>query len=209
MKKIINEFCKTNNVECELILGSSGKLTMQVKEGAPYDVFLSANLDYPMILYNEGLTQNKPKTFAYGKLVLWTMMDTLPSITMLVKRRIKHIALANPRTAPYGKATEEVLKKNQVYEKIKDKMIFGESIAQTNQFIISHTADVGFTSMSTVLSKHIKSKGKWIELAPTTYSPIKQTISLLTQNKHTKTFEDFLLSEKAQKILTHLGYSVN
>jgi molybdate transport system substrate-binding protein len=214
MEELTTSFTKETGIKCQTILSSSGKLTAQIKEGAPYDIFVSANMKYPIDLYNSGFTLQEPKIYAFGKLVLWTMVDSLkPSINVLLQKNIKHIATANPKTAPYGIPTEEVLNYYKLVDSIKHKLVYGESIAQTNQFIITKAAEIGFTSKSVVLSPFIKGKGNWVAIDERAYSPIKQGIVII---KNTSTsidkkekFYNFLFSKKGQEILNKYGYSTN
>ncbi|UII74872.1 molybdate ABC transporter substrate-binding protein [Flagellimonas sp. HMM57] len=207
-------FTKETGIQCDLVISSSGTLTAQIKEGAPYDVFISADTKYPNDLFNSGLTTNPPKTYAYGKLVLWTLKKhTVPSISILSDNSIEHIAIANPKIAPYGKAATSVLNYYKLLDKIEDKLVYGESISQTNQFILSGSAELGFTSISVVLAPELKEKGTWIELDNHLYEPIAQSVVLITHKKansnSAKKFYDFLFSKKAKEILKNFGYSVD
>lgn len=213
MKALTHNFTKETGIKCDLIISSSGKLTAQIKSGAPYDLFVSADMKYPSELYKDGLALEKPKVYAYGKLVLWTMNNHInPSLASLKMSKIKYIACANPKTAPYGLAAIQTLKHYGLYKSLKSKLVYGESIAQTNQFIISESAKVGFTAKSVVLSPKMKSKGKWIEVNPKSYSPIAQGVVILKQNKtleaDARKFYEFLFSAKAKKILQDFGYTV-
>jgi len=212
---LIAEFNITHpDTKVNVTLGSSGKLTAQIIHGAPYDIFMSANMKYPNALYEKGKSKTEPKIYAFGKLVLWSMVDSLkPSLNLLLHKNIKHIATANPKTAPYGIPTEEVLKHYKLYDSIKNKLVYGESIAQTNQFITTKAAEIGFTSKSVVLSPFIKGKGNWIDIDEQAYAPIKQGIVII---KNTSTsidkkekFYNFLFSKKGQDILNKFGYSTN
>ena len=213
MKSIVDSFSAKTKIKCDIILGSSGKFIAQIKEGAPYDVFVSANLKYPEELYRSNLVEGKPKIYAEGKLVLWTLMhDLIPSLKILDTDTIQHIAIANPKTAPYGIAAMEVLKTQPFYKNISRKLVFGESIAQTNQFIMSKSAEIGFTSMAVVLSDEMKQKGSWKALPEESYPRLLQSAVLL-KRKHpisteVQTFYDFLFSEDAQRILKSYGYSI-
>ncbi len=211
MKTLIEKFTQTTGVACDLITNSSGKLTAQIKAGAPYDIFIAANMRYPDEVFKAGLGINKPVVYAYGKLVLWTMNDTLqPNVLNLRNAAIKHIAIANPKVAPYGKATVEALMEYGIYEDIKDKLVFGESVLQANQFIVSQSASIGFTSKSVVMSPNLKGKGHWVEVPNDVYKPIEQGIVLLKNedDKVTlmKEFYEYLFSIEGQKILRAYGY---
>ncbi|MCF6223737.1 MAG: molybdate ABC transporter substrate-binding protein [Flavobacteriaceae bacterium] len=214
MQELTKAFARDTGINCEIIVSSSGKLTAQIIEGAPYDIFVSANMKYPNKLYELGLTVDEPRIYAFGKLVIWTMNTQLdPDFKSFYKKHIKHIAMANPKTAPYGKAALEVLKNKGIYSKLENKFVFGESIAQTNQFIISYAAEIGFTAKSIVLSKNINGKGVWKEVDSSLYTPIAQGIVLIKNRKinlaKSKQFQDFLISEKGKEILNKFGYTVN
>ncbi|WP_411028825.1 molybdate ABC transporter substrate-binding protein [Spongiimicrobium sp. 3-5] len=214
MTKIVDKFYEKTGIDVTLIVSSSGKLTAQIKEGAPYDVLVAADMKYPVEIFNSDLAETSPKTYAYGKLVLWSMKDSInPSIAMLSDDTVSHIALANPKTAPYGIASAEVLNHYQIYDELEGKLVFGESIAQTNQFITSGAAEVGFTAMSVVLSQEMKDKGKWVALDASSYTPIEQGIVLIKRgkdkNKAARRFYEFIFSEEAKKILMNFGYSVD
>ncbi|UII31479.1 molybdate ABC transporter substrate-binding protein [Fulvivirga ulvae] len=213
MKELTRAFTDETGVSCDLIISSSGKLTAQIIEGAPYDVFVAANMMYPNELYNQGLTLEKPRVYAYGKLVLWSMVaGVYPTLELLSDSTIQHIALANPKTAPYGVAAIEVLRGEGLYDRLRPKLVFGESIAQTNQFITTESAEAGFTSMSVVLSPQMAGKGKWIEINPSLYTPIEQGIVVIKNESGTEMAEEFyafIFSQRARQILTAYGYLVN
>ncbi len=214
MEAITEAFEKETGFRCEVILGSSGKLFAQIREGAPYDLFLSADLKYPSTLNDLGLTVAPPKIYANGQLVLWTLSDALtPSLKGLKSDQIEHIALANPKTAPYGRAAMEVLVANAMFDSLQKKLVYGESIAQTNQFITSGAAAIGFTSLGTVLSSEMKGKGHWITIGKNAHNPIEQGVVLIEKKdgKHpaAELFYTFLFSPKAKEILQNFGYSAN
>lgn len=211
MKDLKKKFTEQSGIECETVISSSGKLTAQIKQNAPYDIFVAADMKYPIELFNAGFTTAKPKVYAHGKLVIWTMKDGIqPSVEILKTESIKHISIANPKIAPYGKATVEVLEHFGMYEDVKDKLVYGESISQANQFIISNAAEIGFTAKSVVLSPELKGEGKWIDLDEKFYSPIAQGVVIVKRegeaNKNAQQFYDFLFSEDAKRILQQYGY---
>ena len=216
MNELKAEFTKETGISVSVVIGSSGQLTSQIMEGAPYDVFVSADMMYPERLFREKLAVDSPKIYAWGSLVIWAMDKGLKldkELKVLLKKRIKKIALANPRTAPYGAATVEALKKFGIYDKVKDKLVYGESISPTNQFIVSKAVEAGFTAKSVVLSPQMKGKGKWEEIAPDVYSPIQQGCVILNygfkNHKHDSLkFFNFLFSKKAKNILMKYGYTV-
>lgn len=211
MNDICEAFTKKTGIKCHLVVASSGKLTAQIEKGAPYDIFVSANLKYPQHVFEKGFALEPPKVYAKGELVLWTMKDTLvPDITSLGNRSIKHIAIANPTTAPYGGAALQALKKLQLDESVKSKLVYGESIAQTNQFIYAQSVDVGFTALSVVLSSKMKNQGQWIKIDTSWYQPIQQGIVVVANKKENqktaKAFYKFIFSPEATNILEKFGY---
>lgn len=214
MEELTAQFTKKTGIECRVIHSSSGKLTAQLKEGAPYDLFISANMKYPDELHRSGLTTAPPRPYAFGKLVLWTMMDELFPTNLEIQKladnqSVKHIAIANPKTAPYGEAAVEALHFYNVYDALQPKLVFGESISQVNQFVLSKTAEVGLTAMSVVLSPKIKGQGQWSEVPQDAYSPIAQGVVVLKKGQVEKAeaFFDFLFSADAQAVLKRYGYA--
>lgn len=195
------------------VIGSSGKLTAQIENGAPFDIFLSADTDFPIRLTNEHLTIDQPRIYAYGSLILWTMRNELkltPDLAILNDPSIKKIAIANPQAAPYGRQAINSLKGSNIYTDIASKLIYGESIAQTNQFISTKSADIGFTAKSVVMDDEMKNKGYWIDVDPALYEPIAQGCVILkhaqNQLEIAQRFVEFLFSKEGQTIFTKYGY---
>jgi len=214
MHELSRSFTQETGIICETIVSSSGKLTAQIMEGAPFDIFVSADMRFPNELFKHGFTSGEPKIYAYGKLVIWSINKNMnPDFVSFTNIKVKHIAIANPKTAPYGIVAFEVLNKKGIYDSIKNKLVFGESIAQTNQFITTYAAQIGITSKSSVLSPIMKNKGIWKEIEPDLYNPISQGIVIIKdrndQIELAERFSDYLFSVKAREILEKHGYSVN
>lgn len=209
INEIATSFEKKTGVQCEIILGSSGKLTAQINEGAPYDIFISADMKYPLELFNRGKVKSQPEIYALGSLVLWSMDTIQPTIEMLTEHSIKHIAIANPKIAPYGKAAFDVLMGLSTFNQVEPKLVYGESITQTNQFILSKSVEIGITSKSTVLNQSNQQKGCWIEINPNLHDPIEQGIVQLNENDSVvNSFYNFIFSKEAQQILKQNGYLI-
>lgn len=208
LKELCKEFSLKTSKKCAIVLGSSGKLTSQIQQGAPFDIFLSANLNYPNTLFKENLTLEPPKVFGFGKLVLvYDDRLQIHKTNDLITSNIKHIALANPKTAPYGKATLEMLAFNKLDKQLASKLVYGESVSQVNQFITSKAVEVGFTSISSL--KKLKTNTHWLEIPQYLYSPIKHGIVILKNNtdiETSKQFCAFIMSEEGQKVLEKFGY---
>ena len=212
MEDLVGAFREQTGIECETIISSSGKLTAQIVEGAPFDLLVSADLKYPQELARQGFAAAEPRVYAYGKLVLWSLVEGVePSIDLLTSGRIGHIALANPKTAPYGEAAVEALRHYGLFERVEQKLVYGESIAQTNQFITTEAAEMGFTAKSVVLSPAIAGQGAWIEVDPATYTSIAQGVVVLNSRQdylaQALKFQEFLFSERGREILDKFGYS--
>jgi molybdate transport system substrate-binding protein len=209
MSEIVSEFKKDNDIKVELIITSSGKLTSQIEQGAPFDIFVAANTKYPAYLDSLGLTTSAPKVYAHGKLGLWTLKEFSPTLTLLTTDTIQKIAIANPKTAPYGKASIDVLKHYGIYERVKHKLVFGESISQVNQFITTGSADIGFTAYSIVSCTEMKTIGKWTSINLNDHGEILQAAVIIKESTNpdeAKAFYNFIFSERASEILNKYGY---
>jgi len=210
---ITQVFTEETGIPCEMIVGSSGKLMAQVKAGAPFDVFLSADVKYPQELYSTGFASAPPAVYAYGKLVLWTTLSGFtPDIRQVQEATVRHIALANPETAPYGKAAMQALQKAGFYESVEDKLVYGESIAQATQFIQSGAAEMGFTAKSMILSGEIAEEGSWLMVDERLYDPIRQGAVIIKKEEshpQAEEFLSFLQSQRARDILANFGYETD
>ena len=203
------------NIKVKTTISGSGKLTAQIKHNAPYDIFMSANMKYPQNLYKTGYTEKKPKIYAKGKLALlsYKEYDFLNIKDLLESNNIKKIAIANPKLAPYGKAAIEVLKTLNIYETIKNKIVFAQNISQTLLYTLNVT-DIGIVALSSLKSdklKKYKENKNYIQIDSKLYTPISQGIVLLKRSKNiddAKKFYNFILSNKAKNIFKNYGYDV-
>ena len=215
MEPIEVAFEEQTQKHIETVIGSSGKLTAQIKQGAPYDVLVAANMKYPNYLYQEGLATTNPKVYALGALVIWTMAENLEmmeDLSFLKNPSIQKIAVANPKNAPYGEQAINALRYYGLKEALNAKLVFGESIAQTNQYITTRNCEVGFTAKSVVLAPKLKDKGNWIAVPKTAYQAIEQgvVITKYGTREHAEVaqqFYDFLFSTTAQRIFQDYGYT--
>ena len=215
IEALIKDFNKESpNVKVEINIGSSGKLTAQIMQNAPYDIFMSADMGYPQALYAKGLALNEPKVYANGSLALFSKrndLDLSKGLGIILEDSIKRVAVANPKTAPYGVATQEALKNAKFYDKVKPKFIYGQSIGQTLTYVLT-ASDIGFVAKSTLLSDKLSQykKGKnWIDVPLKLYTPTKQGIVLIKRakdNAEAKAFYNYLLSDRAKEIFKKFGY---
>jgi molybdate transport system substrate-binding protein len=207
------DFTKRTGVIVEPIVGSSGNLTTQISNGAPFDVFLSADMDFPQKLYTTGFASKKPAVYAKGSLIICSTKDIEFDNweRMLLTPAIKKVAIANPTIAPYGKAAVEALKLKGVYSEIQSKIVIGESISQVNTYITTGSVDVGFTTQALVKDIEGKQKIYWKAIDPKTYSPIEQGIVVLKHgedNPNAEKFYQFILTTDAKRIFKEYGYIV-
>lgn len=203
------------NTKVQIILGGTGKLVAQIKHKAPYDILMGANMMYPKSLYDDRFAITRPIVYAQGSLAYLSTkkIDFSKGVTLLSSENIKKIAIANPKTAPYGEASVEALKNAKLYEKVKDKLVYGESISQTLTYAIRAT-DIGIIAKSALFSpklSHFKEGKNWKELEAKLYTPIDQGIVLLKhgeKNAEASAFYTFILSKKAKNIFEQFGYSL-
>lgn len=213
MEELTTVFTSQTGVECLTTFNSSGKHTAQIMSGAEYDVFMSADMKYAEYLHANKKTIDSPKIYAFGGLVLWTLKDRInPELDILLDSAIKHIAIPNPKTAPYGVAVEEVLSKHQLLDSVKHKLVYGESIMQTNQFIYSGAAEIGFTAQSIVMSGKMDNVGTWTKIKLEDHQPIAQGMALLKNGRkksaEAEKFKEFVFSKKGKEILNKFGFTV-
>ena len=205
MPEIIKKFNSFYpNIKIELVLASSGKLTAQILRGAPYDIFLSADMKYPTKLYNAGFAKTKPKIYAKGSIAIFSLKR---KFTIMDLAKANSIAVSKPLTTPYGKAAIESFKNAKIYKKIKNRLVFAQSVSAVISYVKNY-ADVGIVSTSMIYSKNIKNLGKfyYTKIDSKLYSPINQGAILLSDKKDAKKFYNFLFSTYVKKILEKYGY---
>jgi molybdate transport system substrate-binding protein len=186
-----------------LIFASSGKLTAQIMHGAKYDIFLAANMKYPFVLYKKRIALTKPKIYAYGAIVLFSRKPLKEDYKKIILNA-DSIAIANPRTAPYGMAAVEFLKNTGLYDKVKDKLVYADTVSAAFNYSL-HSTDIGIIAKSLLFSPNTKKYKNWIDL-PNKYTPISQGVVLL--NKKAENFYNFLFSNDAKEVLKKYGYIV-
>ncbi len=201
-------------IKVKVSYGSSGNFFAQISNGAPFDIFFSADMKYPELLEKDGLAIQGTKTlYAIGRLVLWVSKESLidiedSGIDALTHPSVKKIAIANPQHAPYGRAAVAAMQNSGVYEKVKDKFVFGENISQTAQFVQSGAADIGIIALSLVLSPTMQAAGRYWEIPLNSYPPIEQGYVILRNgNNHeaARTFADFFSGSEGMRILKLYG----
>jgi molybdate transport system substrate-binding protein len=216
MEELKSEFAKNNpDTNVRVTLGSSGKLVAQIKNGAPYGIFMSADMKFPQALYEDGIATTKPLMYAQGALAFLSIHEQNYSKGMKILKdtKIEKIAIANPKTAPYGTAAIEAMQKSGVYESVKNKLVFAESISQTVSYTVTAT-QIGLIAKSSLYSPQMsqyKENIHWTDVDATLYAPIDQGVVLLKyarDSKEYRAFYEFILSEKAKEIFQRYGYIV-
>lgn len=179
MNEIAASFEKETGCTVRVSTGSSGNFLSQIENGAPFDVFFSADVDYPKKLESEGLAAPASMyLYAIGKIVLWTRndsrLDISKGLAALRDPAVQKISIANPQHAPYGRAAEEALHKSGVYDAVKDRLVLGENISQAAQFVESGNADAGILALSLAVSPALKQQGRFETIPEDLYRPIEQ-----------------------------------
>ncbi len=210
-QKLKEAFKQETGIDADVTVGSSGKLTAQIEQGAPFDVFMSADMKYPQELTDKGFTTAKPAVYAFGTLVMWSLQkrDLSKGLATVLNNDIVKIAVANPKLAPYGEATIAAFTRQNLLQKAEPKIVYGESISQVNQYLLSGAVDMAFTAKSVVLDTAMVSKGSWVEVNKSLYKPIEQGVVMIKNSANAeaaKKFYKFLFSKKAKIIFTKYGY---
>lgn len=199
-----------------IIYGSSGKGKVQIANGAPYDIYFSANMDYVEALYKSGDIVTKPKLYAIGRLVLWSkhpQFDAKKGFANLSEKWVEKIAIANPSHAPYGEKAKQALIHAGVYDRIASKIVLGENISQTANFIKSGAADIGVIALSLVLAPSIaKSEhAEYFLIDERLHAPLRQGYGKTKYGKDNKVadaFLDFFRTPESQAVMKRFGFSV-
>jgi len=215
LKEIIENFEKTTEHKALIISGSTGKLYAQILNGAPFHIFLAADSIRPQLLEkNGGAIYGTRISYALGKISLWSPNSDAISGTVkstLLRKKFSHIAMANPITAPYGKAALQTLKKLGLWNIIQSNVVQGENINQAFQFVFTNNAQLGFVSLAQILDPKIIHKGKRIDVPDEYYDPIKQDAVILANGKSNDgaiSFWNFLQSDISKKIIKNYGYGL-
>jgi molybdate transport system substrate-binding protein len=212
MDEIVTTFKKTNpGDELDVIYGSSGKFHTQIRQGAPYDLFFSADISYPRELAKAGLASSEVKPYAFGRIVLWSNSLDASQMTLdsLTDAKIARIAIANPKHAPYGKRAEEALRAIGMWDKIESKLVYGENIAHTAQFVQSGNAQIGIIALALAVNPELASKGGYWLVPDKLHEPLEQGF-IITQRAATsalaKRFADNMGSASTRAIMTKYGF---
>lgn len=215
LQALVQQFEQSHDHRVVISSGSSGKLFAQIQHGAPFDIFLSADREKPEALERAGLSEPGMRfTYALGTLALWAphMDSTEDGPTLLQSGRIQRLALANPRLAPYGSATSDVLEHFMLTDDTRKRWVLGENIAQTYQFIASGAADAGFVALTQLIDGQVNTQGTVWRVPSSLHRPIIQQALLLRRGsakRGARDFWQFLQSDQARYIIRDHGYTVD
>jgi molybdate transport system substrate-binding protein len=212
MDEIVAGFRKANpGDEVDVIYGSSGKFHTQIQQGAPYDLYFSADIAFPRELARKGLAASEVRPYALGRIVLWSARPDATRMTLasLLDPAITRVAIANPKHAPYGKRAEEALRAAGLWEKVEPKLVYGENIAHTAQFVQTGNAQVGIIALSLAFNPELASKGGYWLIPDGLHEPLEQGY-IITQRGADKAlaerFAAYMASEPARAIMRAYGF---
>jgi molybdate transport system substrate-binding protein len=216
LEEVRTEFERTHpSVQMEVSYGSSGNWFAQLSNRAPFDLFLSADMDYPHRLVEQNLAERESEfVYAVGHLVVWVPKDSPLDLERLgiqavVDPTVRKIAVANPKHAPYGRAAEAALKKFGVHEQVKDRLVLGENVAQTAQFTETGSADIGLFALSLALAPTLREKGRYWEVPLDAYPRLDQggvILSWAQDREAAAAVRSFLMSTEGKAVLRRYGF---
>jgi molybdate transport system substrate-binding protein len=208
---------KKSGVKVNLSLGASGALAQLIQNGAPFDLFFSADMDYPRQLIASGdADASSLYQYAVGNLILWVPMDSpldpaQKYMDVLLDRSVRKIAIANPQHAPYGRAAVAALKHTGVYERVADRLVLGENVSQAAQFVESGNAQAGFVALAHAVAPAMQGKGKYWQVPENFYPPLAQGAVVLSRAQHKKEaaqFLEFIKTKEAEELLRKSGFTI-
>jgi len=215
-REIVTEYEKSSGNHVRLTLGSSGNFYAQIQNGAPFDLYFSADISYPRKLEEAGLTvPGSLYPYAVGRIVMWagheSHIDVTQGFEALREPTVKKIAIANPKHAPYGRAAVAAMEYFKVYDQVKDKLVLGENISQAAQFVESGAADVGIIALSLALAPPMQAAGHYWEIPADAHPPIEQGAVILMGGKNqesAKAFLSFIQGAEGQTMMKRYGFVV-
>ena len=216
LSEIVAHYEKQTGQLVEISFGSSGNFFHQIQNGAPFDIFFSADVDYPQKLIAAGLAEPASLyRYALGRLVLWVPASSSldvehRGINVLLDPAVKKIAIANPQHAPYGRAAAAALQHFGIYDKVSDRLVLGENVSQAAQFVESGNTQAGLIALSLALAPAMKDKGRYWEIPVDAYPTLQQAVVMLSRSKkknEAAAFLEYLKSAEARTVLLRYGFS--
>jgi molybdate transport system substrate-binding protein len=217
LQELAANYEKRTGVTVKLSFGASGALTQQIQNGAPFDVFFSADMDYPKQLIAGAQAESASLyRYAVGRLVLWVPKDSPLDVEhkgmdVLLEPSVKKIAIANPQHAPYGRAAAAALTHYGLYEKLGDRLVLGENISQAAQFVESGNAQAGFVALAHAIAPAMQGKGKYWVVPAAAYPPLDQGVVLVSHSPHrheAAAFLEYMKTAEAAAVLQHYGFTL-
>jgi molybdate transport system substrate-binding protein len=217
LQEVAVNYEKRTGVAVKLSFGASGALTQQIQNGAPFDVFFSADMDYPRQLIIGGQAESASLyRYAVGRLVLWVPKDSPldvehKGIDVLLDPSVKKISIGNPQHAPYGRAAVAALKHYGLYEKVSDRLVLGENISQAAQFVESGNAQVGLVALAHAIAPAMQGRGKYWIVPAEAYPPLDQGVVVISHSPHAQdaaAFLEYVKSAEASAVLRRYGFSL-
>ena len=215
LKEVVRKFSQDTGHAAVISSGSSGKLYAQIKHGAPFDVFFSADVKRPHLLEKEGLAiQGSRFAYAVGRLTLWSPDSDMINGNgkeVLINSGFRRLAIANPKTAPYGAAAQSALQALGLWNQMKGRLVRGENVGQTLQFVFSRNAQFGFVALSQVLDSKINGSGSRWDVPENLHAPLRQESVLLVKGQNNQAalgFLEYVKGQKARKIIERFGYKL-
>ena len=211
IKTIAAQYEKDTGHRLVLVFGSTGKHYAQIVNGAPFELFLAADKRRPQLLEQQGKTIAGSRfTYARGRLVLWSSNADYVDLAgdVLTTGKYQRLAIANPKLAPYGKAAQEVLERKGLWQSLQSRLVRGESIGQTYQFVRSGNVELGFVAYSQIKQAGHSNSGSYWVVPQALYQPIEQQAVLLKENTVARDFMSYLQTQEVKKIITHYGYDL-
>src|SRR3954462_585775 len=216
MKELAANYEKETGTVVKVTPGSSGNFFTQIQNGAPFDLFFAADIDYPKKLEAAGL--GEPGTlyqYATGKIVMWvpatSKLDVSKGLALLLEPAVRKISIANPKHAPYGRAAVAAMTKQGIYEKLTDKLVFGENISQATQFVESGNADVGIIALSLAIAPAMADKGRYFEVPQDLYPPLDQGVIVIKasqKKEQAKQFLAYLKKPQSVALMQRYGFKL-
>jgi molybdate transport system substrate-binding protein len=212
MDEVIATFKQASPTDdVEVVYGSSGKFQTQIQQGAPYDVYFSADIAFPRELVKSGLAGSDVKPYAFGRIVLWSasLDATKMTLASLTDPTIARIAVANPKHAPYGRRAEEALRASGLWDKVEAKLVYGENIAHTAQFVQTGNAQVGIIALSLALNPELSSKGGYYLIPDNLHQALEQGYVITKRGADSvlaKRFAEYMSGPTARAVMTKYGF---
>ena len=212
MDEIVTTFKKGHPAdEVDVIYGSSGKFHTQIQQGAPYDLYFSADIAFPRELVKACFAASDVKPYAFGRIVLWSANLDASKMTLesLLDPKIAHVAIANPKHAPYGKRAEEALRNSGLWGKVESKLVYGENIAHTAQFVQSGNAQVGIIALALAVNPELAKRGGYWLIPDKLHEPLEQGFIITKRAEGSalaQRLADYMSSKPVRAVMTKYGF---